>query len=333
METIGRELGVRYAVEGSVRAAGERLVVTSQLVDARTGVQVWGDRFETRLDDALAVQGQLAEPIVGALGAQIEEAELARLRHRPTEDFGAYELFVQARADFFSYTKQSHDRARERLDRALAIDPEYAHALVYRGGLETAAYALGWDPQPERLDRARGYIRRGIEIDPSSPFGHAAMSMVEMMEGRSEEGLEAARKAVSLGPNSDVCQGLEAVALAEVGRPLEALRALDRALRLNPRHPELYWLAAGFIQAQGGRTDLAVDLFERVRDANPEIVPPRLVLLVHHAENGEPARAQELAREIRGINPDLTAEQALRIYPFALRTPGLVETFRSAGLP
>jgi TolB-like protein/DNA-binding winged helix-turn-helix (wHTH) protein/Tfp pilus assembly protein PilF len=333
LETIGRELGVRYVVEGSVRASADRLVVTSRLVEARSGFHVWGDRFETPRGDGLAVQARLAEQIVAALGTRLEEAELERLRRRPTADFGAYELYIQAREDFFSYTQKGHARARDLLERALARDPEYARALLTRGALETAAYALGWDPRPERLEQAREWIGRGLDRDPFDPLGHATLSMIHLLEGRSLEALAAAQRAVELGPSSDVCTGVEAAALFENGRPLEALRALDRALRLNPRHPEVYWLAAGMIQAEGGRRELAAELYERVRQANPDLVAPRLALMLHHYEDGDLDAVRELAREVQGINPGLSAELALRIYPFGGRRTDLVAAFRAAGLP
>jgi TolB-like protein/DNA-binding winged helix-turn-helix (wHTH) protein/Tfp pilus assembly protein PilF len=336
LATIGRELGVRYAVEGSVRADPDRLVVTSRLVDVDRGVHVWGDRFETPLGDALSVQVRLAEDIVAALGTRIAEAELDRLRDRETVDFDAYELFVQARADFYTYTRSAHARARARIERALALDPEYAHAATYRAGLELAPYYLGWDVDPARIRRARDLAARAIELDPFAPLPHTVIAMSYMAEGRTEEAVEEARRAVALGPNSDVCQGVEALALARSRRPVDALRALDRALRLNPRHPELYWLMAGLLQAQAGRRDVGIRLMERVREANPEIVPPRLALISLYAAEGNLPRTAELGREILAVNPVLDAETALRIFPLARQGSGdearVLAAFRAAGL-
>jgi TolB-like protein/DNA-binding winged helix-turn-helix (wHTH) protein/Tfp pilus assembly protein PilF len=333
IEAIARELGVRYAVEGSLRRSGERVVVTARLVEAASGLHVWADRIETRLDDSLDLQRRLAEQVVGSLAAEIGAAELERVTRRPTDDFGAYELFVRARAEFWKHTRPSHERARELLDRALEKDPEYELALVYRGGLETAAFLLGWDPEPERIAMGREWIGRGLALDAGSPVPHAALAMSYLAEGRGADALASARTAVELGPNSDACHGMLAASLFEQGQPLEAIAALDRALRLNPRQPELYWLLAGFLQARGGRRELAAEIFERVRAANPDIVPPRLALLAHHFDAGDREGAGRIAREILAINPGLTAKRALRIYPLALREPGVVETFRAAGLP
>jgi TolB-like protein/DNA-binding winged helix-turn-helix (wHTH) protein len=333
--TIARELGVRYVVEGSVRATGTELVVTSQLVDAGSGRQVWADRFERRLDEAIAVQGQLAEQIVAALGVRIAEAELDRLRNRSTEDSNAYELFVRARADFFAYTRESHARAGKLLERALILDPGYAPAVTYQAGLELAPYFLGWDVAPERVARARALAMDALALDPFAPLPHTTLAMAYIADQQPEKAVGEVRIAVELGPSSDVCHGVQAAALAYAGRPLAALRSLDRALRLNPRHPELYWLMAGLLQARVGRRDLGLQLLERVREANREMIPPRLALLSLYVEGHDLTRARELGREILAVNPALDAERALRIYPFA--RPGSAErdtlaAFRAAGL-
>jgi adenylate cyclase len=337
IEAIARELGVRYAVEGSLRRSGERVVVTARLVEAASGLHVWADRIETRLDDSLDLQRRLAEQVVGSLAAEIGAAELERVTRRPTDDFGAYELFVRARAEFWKHTRPSHERARELLDRALEKDPEYELALVYRGGLETAAFLLGWDPEPERIAMGREWIGRGLALDAGSPVPHAALAMSYLAEGRGADALASARTAVELGPNSDACHGMLAASLFEQGRPLEAIAALDRALRLNPRHPELYWMLAGFVHERTGRRDVAVELFERIRQANPDMVPPRLALIVLRGESGSPERARELAAEVLRINPRLTSEASLRLYAPAERDPELSEratsAFRAAGLP
>lgn len=338
IETVGRELGVRYAVEGSVRSGGGRLVVTSQLVETGSGVQVWGDRFDTPLDDLFSVQGRLAEQIAGALGGPIADAELERLRRRPTEDLDAYELYVQARAAFHLYRLESHARSRELVDRALALDPDYPLAVTLRAALEITPYQLGWDLDPGRIERARSLARRAVALDPSSPAPHLTLAQAHSSEHRFEEALAEASQAVALGPSFDVCHAVHAQALLSAGRPLEALRALDRALRLNPRHPAPYWLMAGLIQTAVKRDDLAIELIERVHEANPDLIPAQLTLVFQyqHVWN-QPERLPGLGREILRVNPNLTAERALRVFPYASPEPDLkakaLAAFRAAGLP
>ena len=338
IETIGRELGVRYAVEGSVRSDGGRLVVTSHLVEARTGLQVWSDRFDTKLDDLFDVQGRLAEQIVSALGVSINQAELDRLRQRPTEDLDAYELYVAARAAFYSYRLESHARARELVARALAIDPDYPLAVSLAAALELTPYQLGWDLDPGRIARAQELAKRAVALDPRSPAPHLTLAQAHTSERRFEDAVAEADQAVALGPSFDICHAVQAQALLSAGRPLEALRALDRALRLNPRHPAPYWLMAGLIQTAVKRDDLALELMERVHEANPDLIPAQLALAFQYQNVwNQPERLPGLGREILRVNPKLTAEAALRVFPYAspeldVRAKALA-AFRAAGLP
>jgi TolB-like protein/DNA-binding winged helix-turn-helix (wHTH) protein len=315
IEIVGRELGVHYAVQGSVRASGDRLVVTSQLVDAATGIQVWADRIETRLDDGLAVQARLAEEIVGALGTRIDSAEVERIRRLPTDDLDAYALFVRARSEFYAFTRASHARSRQLVEQALALDPDYPHAVSLQAAIELAPYLLGWDVDPARLVRASGLARRAAAIDATSGLPHTTLALAHMSEGNLEQAVRDARTAVALGPNSDVCLGVQAAALSEAGDYIEALRSLDHALRLNPRHPELYWLLAGFLQMEAGRRSVGIELIERVREANPDMIPPRLALAYQYHREGDLPRLARLGQEIQRINPDLSAHIALRIFP------------------
>jgi len=337
LSTIAEELGVRYAVGGSIRVVGERVVINAQLTEAPTGIQVWSDRVDTVLGDVLEVQSRLAEQIVEMLGVRISEAELERLRHKPTESFDAYEFFLSGRAHFYAFTREDHAHARHLFERALAIDPLYESPMAYLAGIELSAYVLGWDPRSERVEAALGLAERAQELDPFAPMPYTVQAAVNLIEGRADVAAAAARRAVELGPNSDFCYGVKAAVHAGEGQPLAAIRALDRALRLNPRHPEFYWMLAGFLHQRTGRPDAARELFGRIRETNPDMVPPRLALVLQHVERGELASAQALVQEILAINPDLTAEVALRIYAPAQRDPsraeGTLAGWRAAGLP
>jgi len=337
LATIAAELGVRYAVEGSIRVVGERIVINARLSEAPTGVQLWSDRRNIRLGNVLEAQRRLAEQLVEVLGARIGEAELERLRRQPTDSFDAYELFLRGRAHFYAFTQEDHAQARRLFERALAVDPLYERPVAHLAGIELSAYVLGWDPRPERIEVALGLAERAHELDPFEPMPYTVEALGNLIRGRGDIAIAAARRAVELGPNSDFCYGVKAAVHAGDGQPLAGIRALDRALRLNPRHPEFYWMLAGFLHERTGRPDVARELFGRIRETNPDMVPPRLALVLQHVERGELEPAQALVDEILAINPDLTAELALRIYPPAQRDPGRAERaladWRAAGLP
>jgi len=337
LERIARELGVRYVVEGSIRVAGERVVIHTQLVEASSAIQVWADRLDVRMAEVLDAQARLAERIVEQLGVRIGEAELERLRQRPTESFDAYELFLRGRDHFWAFTREDHAQARRLFERALALDPGYDLPVAYLAGTELAAFVLGWDPRPERVEAAVGLAERALALDPFEPMPYTVRALASMLQGQPQRAADAARRAVELGPSSDVCYGVEAAVHAADGRSLEAIRSLGHALRLNPRHPEFYWMLAGHLHERTGRSDLARELFERIRQANPDMIPPRLALVLLHVESGELEPARALVQEILAINPDLTAELALRVHAPSRGDPARGErtraAWRAAGLP
>ena len=240
---------------------------------------------------------------MGALGTRIESAELDRLRRVPTEDLDAYELFVRARSDFYAFTRESHARSRELVEQALALDPELPAPGRAPGRARAGAVPAGLGRERARLSSGRAPLRpRGGRARRRPRACRTRRWRWRHVEGRLEEAVQDARTAVELGPNSDVCLGVQAAVLSESGRYLDALRSLDRALRLNPRHPELYWLMAGFLHAQAGRRELGLELIERVRIANPDMVPPRLAL-------GVPVRRRRRAGARRGARARDPAHQ------------------------
>jgi TolB-like protein/class 3 adenylate cyclase len=157
VETIGRELGVRYVVEGSVRKAGERVRITAQLIDATTGHHLWSQQYDRELSDIFAVQSEISEAILVAVGVQVNEAELARIRRRPTNNLSAYEAFTRAVFLMTKYTRKDLAETRRLLERAIEIDPSYAAAYSLLGGTYSAEYAIGWSQTgADHLSRREG---------------------------------------------------------------------------------------------------------------------------------------------------------------------------------
>ena len=337
IDQVARELGVRYVVEGSTRATDERILVTAQLIDAATGFHVWSARYDRKVDNVLDLQTDISTEILEALGVQIEAAELERLGDQATVPPGAYAALVQGRAFWRRFTRADHERARELFERALTLEPDYASAYAYLATIHVAAYGLGWDPVPQRLEQGSLLVRRAMELDPADPLAHSALAGILLWTGRAEEVVvAAAKRAVDLRPTGDSTYGMLAMALAAEGRPREAIDALNGALRLNPRHPSPYWMLLGYLQAAAGRLETAVEVWERVRTSNADLIPPRVELIGYYGERDRYAEARALAEEILRVNPAFSAEVALRLDRrrtdprAALR---LREQLQRAGLP
>jgi TolB-like protein len=253
VKRVGRELGVRYVVEGGLRAVDDQVVVTAQLVDASSGFQLWSGRYERPKGTVIELQREIAAHILNAIGVRIGEAEVERARRGPAVHASAYPAYVRAQASWFRFTRADNAEAEGLVRQALSIEPDDSRSHALLASIHLAAYVLGWDPSTERLQGGRAAARRAIELDPFSARGYASLAIADLWTDRREEALEAARRAVEVGPNSDLCYGVRAMAFAANGSVGEAIDALNRALRLNPRSPSLYWMLLGYMYETAGK--------------------------------------------------------------------------------
>lgn len=233
---IGRELGVRYVLEGSVRKAANRVRITGQLVDAETGGHLWAERYEGALDDIFELQDRITESVVGAIAHELERAEIERAKRKPTESLDAYDHFLRGMANFHAGTEASVDRALACFREAIARDGEYASAY----GM--AAWSLFW----RRIN--------GWTVD---------------YEKETAEGVRLARSAVDLGRNDAVALTRGGHSLAHFTRDFDAgIDFVDKALVLNPNLAAA-WFLGGFLRIWRGEADEAIKRFEHAMRLSP----------------------------------------------------------------
>jgi adenylate cyclase len=333
VEDVGRELGVRYVIEGSVRKVEDRVRITAQLIDATTGFHVWSERYDRELAEIFALQSEISETILGAVGVEITEAELERIRRKATDDLTAYDLYQQGLFHWNRLTREDNAQTRRLLERAIELDPGFAEPYALLGATYNSEYSLGWNIDPKLLDRTEELAQRALELDPFLFIGHVTLGWGYLLRDRTVEGVRAAERAVELAPGAYWSYAILAVARAREGSFLAALRALNRALRLNPRWPSMMWAAAGEVNARAGRVEEAMALFERVRAANPDWIPVRAALVDYYERDGRHEEARALVGEILRSNPDLTAETAVRFMQVSPQDSArFKENLRKAGL-
>jgi len=332
VEDVGRELGVRYVLEGSVRRAADRLRITAQLIDATTGFHVWSERYDRGIDDVFGVQSEISEKILVAVGVQITEAELTRLRRKPTEDFSAYESVSKGYSHFFRITRKDNQEARRLALHALELDPQYARAISLLAGTYLVEYSSAWALDPGVLDRSVELARRAIEIDPGVFNGYIPLAGVSLSRGLPDQAADYARKAIEVSPNTAPGHLLLGLALVQQGKPLDGAASVRLALRLDPRLPTL----KAVILQLTGRPEEAVKLWERNRAANPDLITDRTALIRYYVSVDRLDDAREIGAEILAINPSLTAEVLARhgmTRPPEDQVPAMVASLRRAGLP
>jgi TolB-like protein len=236
VKQVGRELGVRYVLEGSVRKAGGRVRITSQLIDALTGTHLWADRFDGSLEDVFELKDNVAITVAGVIEPTLQFAEAARSAQRPATDATAYDLYLRALAAFFPVTREGVITALECIEQAVAIDPHYAPALAWTAVCHLRLISEGWVEQPE--------AHRAKAID----LAHQALQA-----GESDPGVLA---------NA-------ALVLAQFGEDIEVMTGLiDRALTINPGFAR-GWFRSGLIRIYAGQHDLAIGHLETSMRLSP----------------------------------------------------------------
>ena len=295
---VGRELGVRYVLEGSVRKVANRMRITGQLIDARTGLDLWADRFDGALKDVFDLQDQMATSVVAAIAPKVEQTEAARAKRTPTECLDAYDYFLRATEKLHQQTPESVGEAARLLNKAIELDPDFAAAYGLAAYCYSIRKASGW------------VIDREQEIAAVSRLG---------------------RKAIDLGKDDAAALSTGGHALGYVVEDLDAgTRFIDRALELNPNLASA-WFMSGWLRVWRGEPDIAIAHFMRFQRMSP--VDPLLVRM-----NSGIAFAYVLAGRYdeaashaeQALNDDPNSHQGLRMAAISNALAGRIERARKA---
>jgi len=344
---VGRELGVRYVLEGSVRKSGNRVRITGQLVDATTGAHVWADRFDGRLEDIFDLQDQITARVVGAIEPKIRRAEIERAQRKPTENLHAYDLFLRA-ADYARLVRlsvQDTETAVGLLRQAADLDPGFAmaYALMAEYLWGSAAQLRREPPDPMAIEAVR-IARIALAMDGDDPEVLWRIApAIASPGGRLDEGLAMVEKSLALSPNSAGALLAHARLLSYLGDTEAAIAQLQRATRLSPVdvrpwRAEFEYTMAHFI---AGRYDLALEWSEKALRSMPGYLAVLRYKIASLGLLGRIEEGQLTVREILQAIPELTVGRARSHIEIGMnnvfKTPGFADTMcrglRLAGLP
>jgi adenylate cyclase len=239
---IARLFNVRYLLEGSVRRFGDRLIVNAQLIDGHDSRHVWAERYEFGASDIYRSQRALCAKIAATLLAEMRQTEEAESLRRPPSNLDIYELTLRGMAHKHQFNKDAFAAGRAELSRAVALDPNFAPARIYRGYLEIIDVGLAISGTKGPADMAAGIaeIQRGINLDPSLGVGYQALGLALGFSGLFEQQLRAAERSMALGPGDAENLAFLSYALSNNGCYAEALDMIERAIELNPNTPVYY---------------------------------------------------------------------------------------------
>jgi len=332
---IGKTLGVRYVLEGSVRKAGNRVRITAQLIDATNDGHLWAERFDRDLTDIFAVQDDVTGQIVAALSLNLTHSDRQRLMAEQTDNMEAFDCFLRGRELWWRHAKEPNAQARDLLLRATELDPNFAPAYAWLAAAHVNDYVSGWTASPSRsLELALQAGTRAATLDERYPDAHWALAMINLWMRRYDEAIRSAEKSIALNPNfADGYHSL-GVILHYVGRSEEALRCFEKAVALNPLFPGMWLHFQGQAYFQLGRYEEAEAVLKRRIFRFPETDASRVLLAATYGQMGRLDEAREQWREALRVNPSYSLEHRRKVLPY--KNPAdfeaAVDGLRKAGL-
>jgi adenylate cyclase len=330
---IGRELGVRYVLEGSVRKAAGKVRIIGQLIDAATGMHLWADRFEGDLADVFALQDEVMMDVVSAIAPKMFQIEIDLATRRPN-DLSAYDLCLRALSHFHSWTRGGSAEARRLASRALEIDPRYGWAAILAGNCHLLNVRQGWaaDPSSEIAEGMR-LLRLALSIDGNDPLALSILGReTAFWSGDFDTAREMADRAVACSPNLSRAWSERGWTYQIAGQPEEAIRSFERAIRLSPFDPFLFVRLAGMSAAliDLGRFDEAVATAKKAVLMNQRHAIAYRCLAVALAHLGREAEARETVARLLELEPNF------RISEWTVgrwQSQASIDGLRKAGFP
>lgn len=292
-EQIAAELGVRYLLEGSVQHVGNQVRITTQLVDAHNGGQVWSDRYDRELKDIFALQDELTQNIVRILQIKLAGEEAAQFGVQQTGSIEAHDCLLQGIAKHRIYTEKSTNDAIALYKKALVIDHNYVAAQAWLARALCLAWSQRWNPDTAVLDLALIYAARAVELDPQSSFAISILGWTHLWLKNREESIAECRRAVVLDPNNAEAHLFLSLALSSAGLGEEALYYVEKALRFNPVPDAFHLFAHGQCYFAQGHYAKSIAIFEQGQKINANFKPNHFFQMIAYNVLGMHEKAQE----------------------------------------
>jgi TolB-like protein/class 3 adenylate cyclase len=318
---VAEELGVRYVLEGSVRRAADQVRINAQLIDATTGGHLWAERYDGKMENVFALQDRITQKIVSALEVKLTAGEEKQIARNETDSTEAYETFLKGWAHYWQDTRDDLVQAIPYLEQAVKLDPNYSRAYAALAASYWRCSLLDWNSSlgltsSETEEKAKQFLREAIK-DPT-PLAHFVASSMHRTEGRYQESIDDATRAIVLDANDPVGYVAMAKALIYAGRPAEGADAIKKAMRLNPHYPPAYLRTLGFAQFGMEQFEEAAASYEEAIKRDPKEEWQHLELAATYGQLG---REQKAKSALKTFN-ELRAE-AGKNYTFTMQVIGL----------
>ena len=262
LREVARKLGARYLVEGSVRKAGDRLRITVQLIDTASDAHIWAERYDRKLDDIFAIQDEITAAIVATLPGRLEAAQHDQLARMKPSSMAAYECVLAAKVLHHRSTREDNVEALKLVDRALQLDPDYAHAHAWRGCILGQAFTYGWCKDKEAaLNEVAFELAKALALDDNDADVHRILAAVAIAQSDLNRARHHQDRALALNPNYDLVVVQMGELFTWLGHAEEGTEWIRKAMKLNPHHPARFWSHLGRAHFVGRQYAQAVEAF------------------------------------------------------------------------
>jgi adenylate cyclase len=335
VQQVGRELGVGYVMEGSVQKSGERIRITAQLVDTKTGHHLWAERYDRNLKDIFAIQDEITIKIMTALQVKLTEGEQARIHAKGTKKLEAYEKHLQGLQYLRRFNLEGNVLARQMFEEAIALDSEYPAPYALLGWVHLMDVLLGWSKSPiKSMEQVFELAQKTLALDDSLGEAHNLLLRVYLFKRQYEKAIAEGEWSVALEPNNafNILQLAEALRYA--GRSEESIALYKQALRLEPLPPSHFYhgLAAAYLLT--GQYNKAIAACQKAIQRSPDSLFAHIILATAYGSSGRDEEARAEAAEVLRINPKFSTEYLAKTWPFKNKADieRFVEPLRKAGL-
>jgi len=335
VKRVARELGVRYVLEGSVRKGGNRVRITTQLIDAVTSNHIWADRYDGDLTDVFSLQDEITEKVVAAIEPKLVEAEGIRSQSRSPEELGAWDMVIHANSLFWRLTKAETEAAADILKQAAERYPNYGPAHSILAFVLLISGYLAWSILEQQLHKAARLAARAAQLDDSDPWAHLALGFVAFVRRQTNVAALEFRRALELNPNFAAAHGYLGWTLAFDGQSEEATKHLQEAIRMSPHDPQNAIFNTGLAVTHylTERYAEAVEYSSKTLQQRSTFTAGYRIHVASLAQNGQIAEAREALALLKEMHPDLSIAWIEKNVPY---TSGpmvkFVEGMRRAGL-
>ena len=336
VQRVGKELGVRYVLEGSVQKSGERVRITAQLVDAKSGHHLWAENFDRKLEDVFAIQDDITMKVMDALLVTLTQGEQWRRLAGGTSNFSAFNEFLQGIDYFYRLTKGDNSQARSFFEAAIKIDPNYALAHARLAITYVFDILNAWSKSPqESLEQAENSTNKAFELNDSLDWAYMVLTHIHLFRKQHERAIAAAEQAISLNPNGAAAHLLLGIVLNFTGRSKEAIELTKKAIRLNPIPEDTYLNNMAWAYMGCEQYEKAIGLLKKVIPKNPDFLAARVALTTCLSLSGLKKEALESAKELLKMNPNFSLDFAVQWARYKNKSDleRMIEALSKAGIP